>query len=105
MTKIPLYIGTNFSAIELKAEGNFAFTETPCVLLYNKAKKMYYEADNVVLGADGVCSVTFSVDITKTMIPGVYTLEVYKNSEKIDILLHDTNHSIIATEVAASLNQ
>lgn len=102
MKKIPLYIGTEFSSIELTIDKGVTLDSIPCVVLYNSAKKQSIVADTVVDNGNGTYGVLFSSETTKAMLAGVYTIEVYKDDTKTIMLHRDTETCVIAIEVSAS---
>lgn len=99
-----IYIGTNFNEIRLRPKGTFSFDNEPYVVLFNKQAKAYYAADDYVENEDGSYDVGFSADVTKNMIPGVYTLEVYADTDKENMLKREENYAT-AIVVAASPDQ
>lgn len=102
MKKIPLYIGTEFSSIELTIDKGATLDSIPCVVLYNSAKKQSVESDSVIDNGNGTYGVLFLAEKTKAMLAGVYTIEVYKDNTKTIMLHRDIETSVIAIEVSAS---
>lgn len=102
MKKIPLYIGTEFSSIELTLDKGATLDSIPCVVLYNSAKKQSVDSDSVDDNGNGTYGVLFLPETTKAMLAGVYTIEVYKDNTKTIMLHRDTETSVIAIEVSAS---
>ena len=96
-----LYIGTDFSDIVLQKAEGVELDTPPVVVLYNKPQQKEYIADSVVDNEDGTYSVTFSKTITINMLPGVYCIEVYKDSSYSSVLAYREN-AVRANVVAAS---
>jgi len=100
-----IYIGSDFKEVRLKEKNGFSFVGTPHVVLFNKQNKKYFVADNVSpLSGGGGYDVDFTAEVTSRMIPGTYTLEVYTDSTKAN-LLHRKEAYATAVIVAASPEQ
>lgn len=94
-----IYIGSDFKQLRLRTDG-VTLTEAPYVVLFNKQKQVYYAADSVVKDGDEY-NVDWLAATTYEMIAGIYTLEVYTDSSRTEILLHKEQYAKAIT-VAAS---
>jgi hypothetical protein len=94
-----LYIGSKYDI------GNIGYKDKseldkPYVVLYSPSSKKTYEAvveDN----GDNTYHAYISQEVSKTIMPGVYALEVYSDNTMAEMLLHDADY-VKAIRVAAS---
>ena len=95
------YIGTAYIDYIAYDDGS-AFATTPCVVLYSKSTKRYYKAavEQSVSGDNTEFQFTFSASQTDTILPGVYSLEIYDNDDMENMLLRRDNY--IRYEYAAT---
>lgn len=94
-----LYIGSKFDIGNIGYKDESELDE-PFVVLYSTSSKKTYEAvveDN----EDNTYHAYISQEVSKTIIPGVYVLEVYSDSTMEEMLLHEANY-VKAIRVAAS---
>lgn len=99
-----LYKGTKYTR-ELRNNDNTAFAQAPYVVLHQKASNQYYAASSITdisSAAKKEFQFTFSAALTKTMLTGVYNIEVYKDSS-MEEMLHYQEEYCKAVETAASL--
>ena len=97
-----IYIGSDFDELRVRPKG-FTFSRAPYVVLFNKQKRMYYEAD--LLQPNGTAyDVTWTSEVTSEMIPGIYALEVYADDSKTKLLKYQEVYAQAIT-VAASPEQ
>lgn len=96
-----LYIGAKYDVGKIGFDDGSAFTSTPCVALYNPSSKRYYIADEVSADTNNTYNVSISATLSATFVPGVYSLEIYTDSEMTDIIYHEKDF-VKAVKAAAS---
>ena len=94
-----IYIGTPYRS-GFKHEDGTAFADAPKVVLYNKSSKSYCEVLATSRQSDNGYNFEFSAAVTKALLPGAYSLEIYNNA-KTEMLYADCE---FATAVECSMS-
>lgn len=80
-----LYIGAEYSR-GFKHDDGSSFGSTPCVVLYSIPTKKYYVAEVSQRQGQNAYDFTFRTNTTALMLPGVYTLEIYTDERKEEMI-------------------
>lgn len=96
-----LFIGSKYDIGNIRYKDGSAFSGAPCVVLYNASSKKYYEATVTEVTGENSYSAVIPAVLSATIISGVYSLEIYTDSTRAEIIYYEKDY-VKAIKAASS---